>query len=80
MLISLIGLGICCKNQFQYKLFQNENCFHQPQVLYRYSDANRLLIDCLNSNCEVTVSIWQETGVTQPIPQKELEDRAWQGD
>ncbi|HSM80758.1 MAG TPA: NACHT domain-containing NTPase [Nodosilinea sp.] len=52
----------------------------QEQVLKRYYDANQLLVDCLNSNCEVTESIRQEIEATLLLPQKELEDREWQGD
>jgi predicted NACHT family NTPase len=52
----------------------------QQQVLQRYYDANQLLIDCLNSNCEVTTATRQEIEATLLLPQKELEDREWQGD
>ncbi len=52
----------------------------QQQVLQRYYDASQLLVDCLNSNCEVTPSIRQEIEDTLLLPQKELEDREWQGD
>jgi predicted NACHT family NTPase len=50
----------------------------QQQVLQRYYDANQLLLDCLNSNCEVTSAIRQEIEATLLLPQKELEDREWQ--
>jgi predicted NACHT family NTPase len=49
----------------------------QQQVLQRYYDANQLLIDCLNSNCEVTVAVRQEIEATLLLPQKELEEREW---
>jgi predicted NACHT family NTPase len=49
----------------------------QQKVLESYYDANQLLIDCLNSNCEVTVTIRQEIEATLLLPQKELEDREW---
>jgi predicted NACHT family NTPase len=52
----------------------------QQQLLQRYYDANQLLVDCLNSNCEVTAAIRQEIEATLLLPQKELEDREWQGD
>ena len=52
----------------------------QQQVLQRYYDANQLLIDCLNSHCEVTTAIRQEIEATLLLSQKELEDREWQGD
>jgi hypothetical protein len=44
-------------------------------MLQRYYDANQLLIDCLNSNCEVTAAIWQEVEATLLLSQKELKDR-----
>ncbi|WP_414585663.1 NACHT domain-containing protein [Scytonema sp. PCC 10023] len=50
----------------------------QQQVLQRYYDANQLLLDCLNSNCEVTAAIRQEIETTLLLPTKELEDREWQ--
>jgi len=52
----------------------------QEQMLQRYYDANQLLIDCLNSNCEITAAIRQDIEATLLLPQKELEDREWQGD
>ncbi|MBD2258244.1 NACHT domain-containing NTPase [Pseudanabaena sp. FACHB-2040] len=51
----------------------------QQQVLKNYYDANQLLIDCLNSDCEITAAIRQEIEATLLLPQKELEDREWQG-
>ncbi len=50
----------------------------QQQVLQRYYDANQLLLDCLNSNCEVTAAIRQEIEASLLLPQRELEDREWQ--
>jgi predicted NACHT family NTPase len=52
----------------------------QQQMLQRYYDANQLLIDCLNSNCEVTAAIRKEIEATLLLPQQELEDREWQGE
>ena len=52
----------------------------QQQVLETYYNANQLLVDCLNSNCEVTVAIREEIEATLLLPQKELEDREWQGE
>ncbi|MBE9166678.1 NACHT domain-containing NTPase [Pleurocapsales cyanobacterium LEGE 06147] len=49
----------------------------QQQVLQRYYDANQLLIDCLNSNCEVTVAVRREIEAALLLPQKELEEREW---
>ena len=50
----------------------------QQQVLKRYYEANQLLVDCLNSDCEVTDAIRQDIEATLLLPQKELEDREWQ--
>ncbi len=51
----------------------------QQQVLDRYYDANQLLIDCLNSNSDITAAIRQDIEATLLLPQKELEEREWQG-
>jgi len=40
----------------------------QQQMLQRYYDANQLLIDCLNSNCEITAAIRQEIEATLLLP------------
>jgi predicted NACHT family NTPase len=50
----------------------------QQKVLESYYAANQLLIDCLNSNCEVTTSIREEIEATLLMPQKELEKREWE--
>lgn len=44
----------------------------QQEVLERYYDANQLLVDCLNSNCEVTETIRQDIEATLLLPPKEL--------
>lgn len=49
----------------------------QQQVLQRYYDANQLLLDCLNSNCEVTAAVRQEIETALLLPQIELEEREW---
>ncbi|MCC5598713.1 NACHT domain-containing protein [Nostoc favosum] len=51
----------------------------QQQVLQQYYDANQLLIDCLNSNCEVTDIVRQEIEASLLLPIKELSEREWQG-
>lgn len=51
----------------------------QQQVLQHYDDANQLLMDCLNSNSEVTAAIRKEIETTLLLPQKDLEDREWTG-
>jgi len=50
----------------------------QEQALQHYYDANQLLLDCLNSNCEVTTSIREEIETTLLLPQQELEKREWE--
>lgn len=51
----------------------------QQELLQRYYDANQLLLDCLNSHCEVTATVRQEIKATLLLPQKELEEREWGG-
>ncbi len=52
----------------------------QQRVLQQYYDANQLLLDCLNSNCEVnrncevTAAVRQKIETALLLPQKELED------
>jgi predicted NACHT family NTPase len=41
----------------------------QQQLWQGYYDANQLLIDCLNSNCEVTATVRQELKATLLLPQ-----------
>ena len=47
----------------------------QQQVLQQYYDANQLLIDCLNSNCEITDVVRQEIEASLLLPIKELQKR-----
>jgi len=49
----------------------------QEQILQRYYDANKLLLDCLNSNCEVTATVRQEIEAALLLPGKEIEKREW---
>ena len=48
-------------------------------MLQCYYTANQLLLDCLNSNCEVTAAIRAEIEATLLLPQQELEEREWLG-
>jgi predicted NACHT family NTPase len=50
----------------------------QQQVLQQYYNANQLLIDCLNSNGEITDIVRQEIEASL-LPIKELSKREWQG-
>ena len=49
----------------------------QQEILQRYYDANKLLLDCLNSNCEITAGVRQEIEAALLLPLKELENREW---
>jgi predicted NACHT family NTPase len=49
----------------------------QEVILQKYYEANQLLVDCLNSNAEITPAIRQEIEATMLLSQKELEDREW---
>ena len=49
----------------------------QQMVLQSYYVANQLLVDCLNSNCEVSPSIREEIEASLLLPQTELEKREW---
>ncbi|OYQ63462.1 NTPase (NACHT family) [Pseudanabaena sp. SR411] len=49
----------------------------QQHVLQSYYTANQLLLDCLNSNSEVTTSVREEIESTLLLPQEELEKREW---
>ncbi|MEM8806823.1 MAG: NACHT domain-containing NTPase [Cyanobacteria bacterium P01_G01_bin.38] len=73
--------------QLSHAIAQYRNIHHpwqfspeQEQTLNRYYDANQLLVDCLNSNCEVTTAIREEIEATLLLPQQALEDREWQED
>ncbi|WP_375479204.1 NACHT domain-containing protein [uncultured Nostoc sp.] len=44
----------------------------QQQALQQYYDANQLLLDCLNSNCEITAVVRQEIETSLLLPIKEL--------
>lgn len=48
---------------------------HQKELLQKYYDANRLLVDCLNSGCEVTPEVRQEIEETLLLPKDEIERR-----
>jgi predicted NACHT family NTPase len=50
----------------------------QQLVLQKYYDANQLLLDCLNSDCEVTTNIREQIEATLLLPQLEIEKREWE--
>ncbi len=54
-----------------------EFSLEQEQALQHYYNANQLLIDCLNSTCEVTPEVQQEIQVALHSPQQERKNREW---
>ncbi|MBW4657977.1 MAG: NACHT domain-containing NTPase [Drouetiella hepatica Uher 2000/2452] len=61
VLASMLSWGIFLDIVFDFSLEQQE-------VWQRYCDANQLLLDCLNSNCEVTVTVRQEIEAALLLP------------
>jgi len=47
----------------------------QKQLLQQYYDANKLLVDCLNSDCYVSREVRQEIEDTLLLPISEIEKR-----
>ncbi len=47
----------------------------QEELLRQYYDANKLLVDCLNSNCYVSQEVRQEIEDTLLLPMAEIEKR-----
>jgi predicted NACHT family NTPase len=45
----------------------------QKEVLREYYDANLLLVECLNSDCDVTPAVLQEIGETLLLPIAEIQ-------
>jgi predicted NACHT family NTPase len=74
-----IGLGAV--EQKQIPGMQAVETYSQLRVLGKSGvGKTTFLHDCLHSSCEVTPAIRQEIEATLLLPQKELEDREWQGD
>ena len=48
---------------------------HQKELLQKYYDANKLLVDCLNSGCVVSDTVRQEIEDTLLLPITEIENR-----
>ncbi|HEY9619453.1 MAG TPA: NACHT domain-containing NTPase [Crinalium sp.] len=63
----------------QYQNTQHDWHFspEQQAVLQQYYDANQLLLDCLNSNCEVTDAVRQDIEAALLLPQQDLEKQEW---
>ncbi|WP_442944134.1 NACHT C-terminal helical domain 2-containing protein [Nostoc sp.] len=47
--------------------------------MQQYYYANQLLIDCLNSNCQLTDVVRQEIEASLLLPITELSQPEWQG-
>jgi hypothetical protein len=47
----------------------------QKQLLQCYCDANKLLVDCLNSGCMVSDRVREEIEETLLLPIAEIQDR-----
>jgi predicted NACHT family NTPase len=51
----------------------------QKQLLQQYYDANKLLVDCLNSDCDVSREVRQEIEETLLLPIAEIQKRQQRG-
>jgi predicted NACHT family NTPase len=49
----------------------------QQEVLQRYYDGNQLLLECLNTNSEITTAVREEVEATLLLSQDELEAHEW---
>jgi hypothetical protein len=47
----------------------------QKELLKQYYDANKLLVDCLNSSCNITPAVREEIEETLLLPLAEIEQR-----
>jgi hypothetical protein len=48
------------------------------EILKLYYDANKLLIDCLERNFELTIELQQEIETALLVPEKELQENTMQ--
>lgn len=71
------SLQTCLATLTQQHNIQSHSHFsvEQQERLQQYYDARQLVIDCLNSNCEVTATVRQEIEAALSFPQNELEER-----
>ncbi|MEH1876599.1 NACHT C-terminal helical domain 2-containing protein [Nostoc sp.] len=51
---------------------------HQKELLQQYYDANKLLVDCLNSDCYVSREVRQQIEDTLLLPIAEIKQRQQQ--
>lgn len=68
--------------QFRSVMISHRNIGHdwqfseqQKELLKQYYDANKLLVDCLNSGCEMTPTVRQEIQDTLLLPMTYIEKR-----
>lgn len=47
-------------------------------MLQQYYDANKLLVDCLNSGCAVSLKVREEIEETLLLPNAEIERRKYE--
>ncbi|BDI17715.1 hypothetical protein ANSO36C_35170 [Nostoc cf. commune SO-36] len=76
--------ALVAEDPYLQKFLKHRNIKHdwhfspkQEKVLQQYYDANQLLLDCLNSNCEVTGIVRQEIEASLLLPIKKLSEREW---
>jgi hypothetical protein len=74
--------GENCTKQLQDLMVKNRNIGHDWQLsnehkklLQQYYDANKLLVDCLNSGCVVSNQVRQDIEETLLLPITEIEKR-----
>ncbi|WP_232224189.1 NACHT domain-containing protein [Mastigocladopsis repens] len=72
-------------SSFKSLIFNNSNIGNdwqfseqQQKILHQYYNANPLLLDCLNSGCEVSPAVRQEIEETLLLPIAEIEQRQQQ--
>ena len=66
-------------SQLRTLMIEHRNIGHEwlldealQQRLEQYSNANKLLVDCLNSNCQLTPTVQQEIEETLLLPMRPL--------
>jgi predicted NACHT family NTPase len=72
--------GLVWTEQLRAALIEHRNICHdwqfseqQEKVLTQYYDANKLLVDCLNSSCNVTPAVRSQIEETLLLPIAEIE-------
>ncbi len=73
---------LACAEQLRQVMIKYRNIGHnwhfsdqQKEVLKQYRDANKLLVECLNSDCYVSREVRYEIEETLLLPIAEIEDR-----